>query len=344
MPLMGACGKGTLETFHQRKCQITSEGRFVWMHHKKRMNTTCGKPHQLKSLWGIQSGLGLSPRGSNLERPLTAFQVLMGEKDSEAAFKANRPTGWGCVQDLDPASTQHYLMQTHTGGQQAALDLREAGSTTPTSFLPSWLTLHLYKQQQMKSNIWWHRQFYFWRNSRCGVVMQLWKTLKLVFFGQIQCDVTTRLIPASWSHFILMASQKCFLRPACVFIPASEEEGGVFFCCSKLMLHNHRQQVIPSDRPNAWRRINQPRESNQNYNLRHRFPIRTGWMCLDEIIGKTQNNIHWIQNVPPLIYRNVSTWVGVQSGGLRLTGSRKHWEISVRRDTHWAIKSSLFSA
>lgn len=40
-----------------------------------------------------------------------------------------------------------------------------------------------------------------------------------------------------------MASQKCFLRPPCVFIPASEEEGGVFFCCSKPMLDNHRQQV-----------------------------------------------------------------------------------------------------
>lgn len=174
--------------------------------------------------------------------------------------------------------------------------------------------------------------------------LHLWKTLKLFIFGQIQCDVTTRLISASWSHFILMASQKCFLRPPCVFIPVSEEEGGVFFCCSKLVLDNHRQQVIPSDQPNAWRRINQPQESIQNYNLRHRFPIRTGWMCLDEITGETQNNIHWIQNVPPLIYRNMSTWVGVQSGGLRLTGSRKHSEISVRRDTHWAIKSSLFSA
>lgn len=232
-----------------KKCEKTSEGRFVWMH--KEMKTTCGKPDQLKSLWGIQSGLGLSPRGSNLERPLTAFQVLMGEKDSQAAFKANRPTGWGCVQDPDPASTQHYLTQTHTGGQRAALDLREAGSTTPTSFLPSWLTLHLDKQQQMKSNIWLHRQFYFWRNWQCGVVMQLWKTLKLFIFGQIQCDVTTHLISASWSHFMLMASQKCFLRPPCVFIPASEEEGGVFFCCSTLMLDNHRQQVIPSDQPNA---------------------------------------------------------------------------------------------
>lgn len=148
------------------------------------------------------------------------------------------------------------------------------------------------------------------------------------FFGQIQCDVTTRLIPASWSHFILMASQKCFLRPACVFIPASEEEGGVFFCCSKLMLHNHRQQVIPSDRPNAWRRINQPRESIQNYNLRHRFPIRTGWMCLDEIIGKTQNNIHWIQNVPPLIYRNSREYMSW--GPVRRFTS--YWEPQTLRD------------
>lgn len=180
----------------------------------------------------------------------------------------------------------------------------------------------------MKSNIWWHRQFYFWRNWQCGAVMQLWKTLKLFIFGKIQCDVTTHLISASWSHFILMASQKCFLRPACVFIPASEEEGGVFFCCSKLMLHNHRQQVIPSDRPNAWRRINQPRESIQNYNLRHRFPIRTGWMCLDEIIGKTQNNIHWIQNVPPLIYRNSREYMSW--GPVRRFTS--YWEPQTLRD------------
>lgn len=71
-----------------------------------------------------------------------------------------------------------------------------------------------------------------------------------------------------------------------------------------------------------------PEESIQNYNLRHRFPIRTGWMCLDEIRGKTQNNIHWIQNVPPLIYRNSREYMSW--GPVRRFTS--YWELQTLRD------------
>lgn len=56
------------------------------------------------------------------------------------------------------------------------------------------------------------------------------------------------------------------------------------------MLDNHPQKASsPFHCPNTWGRTNQPQE------FWHQFPISTGWICLDKLISKILNNIHWIQ-------------------------------------------------